>query len=609
MVQAVRKRLNTKGNTKEFDKEVKCLRLLNQLRHTNIIPLWGCYTYREEQNFIFPYLDMDLGRFLLAGVRHKDFQWDCTFYSALAGLASALSNTHRLLLNQTEHGVDFDAIGYHHDLRPPNVLVNADNFVLADFGLGTLKKSEELSHTPYKSISGDYIAPECTDMEELPQTVNRAIDVWAFGCLMAEVVTYMLKGAGGVVQFREKRLTPGRFPQWKDASFYQPDGAVKQEVISWMGSLIREHSTQHLVPQLIEISLNALQPDVQIRPKINDVYRRLAALSVRKHFHSVRNLFRGIQGSEPSSTPLVQRRMESLRLAEKRFEVWGFVLSLSENNPSGRILELSGNCVGIMKSLLSALTEESQKMLSGETSDRISLPRLILQKVENLWTALPEDMLHFAKSHWEESLHKMESTQQISSPRYVNADELTAHPTSAIDTLHFEFEEAARLFIDDLPASVPFSEFSDVTTVSVVYDITDKIQAEQHQSGGLRNLSKIQPYLKSLEGYTAVIDEIIHGDRQILASLWGPIACLLQRAAILDEAYDSLINAIAEAGQYLPDFQASVSLSNQNIETKEITVLFYKDIMNLYRELLQPFTHQRRYFHRAFYSTIFHPSG
>ncbi len=41
----------------------------------------------------------------MAPARYKDFKWDVTFFSALAGLASALSKTHRLHLNQADHGV------------------------------------------------------------------------------------------------------------------------------------------------------------------------------------------------------------------------------------------------------------------------------------------------------------------------------------------------------------------------------------------------------------------------------------------------------------------------------------------------------------------------
>ncbi|KAI0442354.1 hypothetical protein F4803DRAFT_519717 [Xylaria telfairii] len=591
-VLAVRKRLNVKGSTQDFDREVRCLRLLNQLRHPNIISLWGSYTYREEQNFLFPYIDMDLGKFLLAKTRHQEFQWDFTFYSALAGLASALSKTHRLILDQVNHDVDFDAIGYHHDLRPPNVLVCANTFILADFGLGKFKRVEELSHTPYKSISGDYIAPECTDMEERPLTVNRAIDVWAFGCLMAEVVTYMLKGEQGIGEFRKKRLTSGRFPQWKDASFYQPHGAVKHEVINWMETLRNEYPCPDLAPHLIEISLDALQPNPQLRPDMNTIHRRLANLSMQKHFQSVSDMFHKIQGTEPVSTPLAQHHLESLQFAQKRFEVWGDVLALREDHISTQVCESSDTYARIMTSLLHALREESQERMSKDSSSLVSLPRLIVHKVEDLWTALPNDMLQLANNYWKEEIGKTGLAEQLPSPRNItHLDVPTARSASPTNILRSEFEEAARLFKDDLLNSIPFSEISKVTSVSDFYDITDKLQADQHMCGGLRNLSKIQLYLERLGGFIDVIGNIIHGNGEVLTILWGTLAFLLQLAGTLDEAYDSLVNAVAEIGQILPDFRASVSILNRNKETGEITVLFFKDILSFYRELLQPFTH------------------
>lgn len=99
-VHVVRKQLRARGRTKEFDREDKCLRLLNQLKHHNIIPFWGSYTYGEEHSFLFPYIGTDLGEVLMARDRHGDFRWDFTFYSALTGLASALSKIHNLRLNE-----------------------------------------------------------------------------------------------------------------------------------------------------------------------------------------------------------------------------------------------------------------------------------------------------------------------------------------------------------------------------------------------------------------------------------------------------------------------------------------------------------------------------
>ncbi len=218
----IRKRLKSKKITRELQHEKMCLRMLNQLQHPNIIRLLGSYTHQGGHNFLFPCVDMDMKYFLQREDRFGNFRWDFTFYSALYGLGSALSKTHRLYLNQREHKVNFEAIGYHHDIRPANILVNKETFILADFGLGNLKEIDAQSQTPWKPTTGDYLAPECMDEKHNRQDVNRAIDVWAFGCLLAEVVTYMRTGATGVKEFSDRRLSPGSRAHWKDSGFYDP---------------------------------------------------------------------------------------------------------------------------------------------------------------------------------------------------------------------------------------------------------------------------------------------------------------------------------------------------------------------------------------------------
>jgi serine/threonine protein kinase len=595
-VQVVQKQLKVKGMTKEFERGDRCLRLLNQLQHPNIIPLWGSYTYRGEQNFLFPYVEMDLGKFLMAKTRYRDFQWDFTFYSALTGLASALSNTHRLNLNQANHDVDFEAIGYHHDLRPPNVMVSPDTFILADFGLGHLKSAEALSHTPYKSISGDYIAPECTDIKENPQTVNRAIDVWAFGCLIVEVVTYMLKGADGVEEFRAKRLTPGRLPQWKDAGFYQPHGDVKQEVSDWMEALRRDNPHPDLVPQLVELSLDALQVDPRSRPDVNNMHYRLAVLSLQKHFHSVQDMFREVCGTRDISAPLAERHLESLRFAQERFEVWAHALTLGEKSVSSYAFAQSEGSVKIMKKLVHALSEEPKRRHSGDRSAMFPPEHVIVQSVDDLWKLLPDNLLQSAKAQWQEALSNSELVERMHcSGDIILGDLPSASIAAPINALQREFEEAARVFKDNLPDSIPLEEILKVTSSEDFYDITDKIQEEQRTRGGLRNLPKMRLYLERLEGYASVITDTINGSRGVLALLWGPIALLLQWSRTLGTAYDSIINVAAEVGQALPDFQASAAIFDQNMEAKEILMLFLKDILNFYREALEPFSHTSKY--------------
>jgi hypothetical protein len=102
-------------------------------------------------------------------------------------------------------------------------------------------------------------------------------------------------------------------------------------------------------------------------------------------------------------------------------------------------------------------------------------------------------------------------------------------------------------------------------------------------------------YLERLEGYAGVIKDIINGSCDVPALLWGPIALLLLWSRTLGTAYDSIINVAAEIGQALPDFQSSAAIFDQNMEAKEILVLFLKDLLNFYREALEPFSHPSKY--------------
>lgn len=576
-----------KGQTENFEREDKCLRLLNRLKHPNIIPFWGSYTYREEQNFLFPYISMDLSNFLKAKERHGEFRWDFTFYSALTGLASALSNTHRLFLKESEHDVDFEGIGYHHDLRPPNVLVCEDTFILADFGLGSLKDSAALSHTPYKIISGDYIAPECTDMEENPQTVNRSIDVWAFGCLILEVITYMVKGTEGIEEFRKKRLTKGRFPQFKDAGFYQPHGEIKQEVLDWVEDLRSCNPQADLMHRLFQLSLNALQAQPSERPVMDEMHERLEELSLMAHFDSIQVVFAQVSGTEDTSEDL-KHHIKCLQFAQKRFETWGQVLGLNGRVISRLDVKSLESSVKVLKSLFHILREEADKRALVDSTALRSIQHQMDRDIKGLWDALPDHLLSSADEILKEKASGIEFFAQVLSPsQSINEDMPRANPATPADGLLYEFEKATQSFKDRLPESVSWDEFLKTTSVEDVYDITDKLQDEK----GLRNLSKTRSYLERLRGYVGVVQDAIPESHDVLALLWGPLALLFQWSSENDKAYSSIIDAVAEIGKSLPDFQASSALLSQNDECKNTLVLFFKDILDFYFLALKPFSH------------------
>ena len=190
-------------NKCDFKRELQCLELLRCLRHPNIIELLSSYEQHGDYYLLFPELSMDLCTFFTLEARFRDFGNSLTFFKALSGLASAVETVHSLSIATDE--LVISRIGYHHDIRPKNVLVTHNTFVLTDFGLMRFKMPEDGSQSRWISTIGDYIAPECMDSDYNRLIVGRSIDVWALGCLIADVATYMQSGKDAVQKFREKR--------------------------------------------------------------------------------------------------------------------------------------------------------------------------------------------------------------------------------------------------------------------------------------------------------------------------------------------------------------------------------------------------------------------
>lgn len=440
-VLVIRKRLKSKKITRELHNEKMCLRLLNQLKHPNIIRLHGSYTYRGEHNFLFPCVDMDLNGFFRAEDRFGNFQWDFTFHSALRGLSSALSNTHSLHLRREAHGLDFEAIGYHHDIRPANILVSKETFILADFGLGNFKPANAQSQTPWKTTTGEYLAPECMDENLITQDVNRAIDVWAFGCLMAEVATYMRKGATGVKEFSDKRLLPGRVTRCCDSGFYRHDGNIKDEVKEWLGALSKDSSDESLISSLVKLSLQALTGEPRYRPKIATICKTLTFLSLKAHFAAIRKQFSNHLGPGPASKAHDRPTANKLWFLQERFRAWGRTLSLEKNDLVANLLttldELHDKSISTMATLFHELENwawrlESSKAKDGSPMVSSSDARYIFesqvdQLVESLWDLLPANLQRRAEDYWHQAILSTDSKGVLDDVRGALRSRITVH--------------------------------------------------------------------------------------------------------------------------------------------------------------------------------------
>ena len=413
---------------KAFRNEQRCLILLNQLNHPNIVPLLASYTYKEEHNFLFPAYEMDLESFFKREQRFKNFSWDFTFYSALRGLAAALCSTHKLHLVEREHGLDLDAIGYHHDLRPVNILISQETFILADFGLGKFKSKDSSSQTQWKVGNGDYLAPECMDERFAHQKVGRAIDVWAFGCLVIEMVTYIERGAEGLEAFRKQRMSRSRHDFWEESCFYANDGSVKTAVQEWLTYLTSDSSLAIPTLMLINISIETLKKNPKDRPEMSEIFGELTLVSLKAHFFALRHVFQIYL--EQSSTPKRGRRPAGMKLwfERERFLVFGRILGLSSIQmtplPFDELSTLYDKALGTMVSLYQKLENEVDQIGSGDykypgnireetVSDGRVLENDVHELVGSLWDLLSPTEKRKAENKWLQAILNTEDVERL----------------------------------------------------------------------------------------------------------------------------------------------------------------------------------------------------
>jgi hypothetical protein len=87
------------------------------------------------------------------------------------------------------------------------------------------------------------------------------------------------------------------------------------------------------------------------------------------------------------------------------------------------------------------------------------------------------------------------------------------------DPLQEAFEIAKDEFLAGLKGPGPY-DFSGCVTIDAVYDETERIQVEQGNSGTLRNLKRIEPYLNCLNQYVGFMDTMVNLYPSILCLIW-----------------------------------------------------------------------------------------
>lgn len=294
----VRKELKSRSD-EAYKSELRCLRLLNLIRHPCILQLYGSYTHKKQHNFLFREANGgDLHEFLAKETRPVEFENDGAVYLAMCGLASALDQLH----DYCNEELSLKMIGCHHDLKPRNVLIDGASFVLADFGLSTMTSTtdEEAAKTMAQDRDLYFAAPEGMDYLTLDKhELGPPADIWSFGCIIATILTYMKEGPSGIAEFSERRLVEvsGGVIDLELRAFHDGLGSINPGVVIWLNKLENDAASKtevltsskgqvaRQVPaevDLIHLIRDMLAIAPSSRPKTKEVLRCLRLITLKK---------------------------------------------------------------------------------------------------------------------------------------------------------------------------------------------------------------------------------------------------------------------------------------------------------------------------------------
>jgi len=295
-------------HSNDYELELANLSSLKLLNHPNIVQLLGSYTHRQKHNFIFPKAE--------GGSLAELFKKECpaqlkahdSWIVSLSRLAAAISEVHELVVTD----LSLSKIGCHHDIRPNNILVNKDQFILADFGLTRFKEHDETSATQFRIGQGYCLAPECQDLDDDFQKhpIHRSSDVWSFGCIIADLVTYIYKGPLGIEEFRQNRRKQiGNY-----IFYYFHHGSIPSPSVGmWLDRL--EIISPGPVKMLIALTRRMLEMIPENRPSARETATRLRFIALYTISLQISEQFEILQSREFRQEASIEISTEACRFA------------------------------------------------------------------------------------------------------------------------------------------------------------------------------------------------------------------------------------------------------------------------------------------------------
>lgn len=188
----------------DFREESRTLELLSRFPHPNIVTHIAAWTQGEKFYMLFPLAESNLREFLQRPSPDLTKTTMISIISQMRGVADGIRHLHNL---RPSIG-DAKYAGYHHDLKPANILVFPIDaasvtdgesglvFKISDFGTAKLRTIRSGSFSRNNSLSNDelgqgdvtYGAPDFV----LEGRTSRPYDLWSLGCIFLEILIWLL---------------------------------------------------------------------------------------------------------------------------------------------------------------------------------------------------------------------------------------------------------------------------------------------------------------------------------------------------------------------------------------------------------------------------------
>jgi len=243
----------------------------------------GFYRHGNKWNLIAPFASRNLEEYMAMGKIPTSTQRGGLRLAA--DLTSALMVIHR----GGDDPVAHHFAGYHHDLKPSNILVCDKIVSITDFGCIKVKKEKDtelgcklsywspLHVETQEDRTVSYRAPE---YHPLPPTAStgRAGDIWSLGCILAVILVWLFEGPAGVSRFHKARETIRHSPEGDIITLHAFHNGleVKPEVLDWLGDLeAKEAGAYPWIRHIVHLIRRMLETNPERRPTAAEVLQLL----------------------------------------------------------------------------------------------------------------------------------------------------------------------------------------------------------------------------------------------------------------------------------------------------------------------------------------------